>query len=75
MCGHDFGTEEATTLEQVNNRLVLTCCEEAGSWKLEAVQCGAVLGGLGEEPEGLINEPYLQEQRHRQRAHTLSARG
>lgn len=28
-----------------------------------------------EEPEGLINQPYLQEQRHRQRAHTLSARG
>lgn len=46
MCGHEFGTHEATSLQQVNNRLVLTCCEEA------KVLCGAVLGGLGEEPEG-----------------------
>ncbi len=34
-----------------------------------------MLGGLGEEPEGPINETYRQEQRCRQRAHTLAARG
>lgn len=36
-----------------------------------------MLGGLGGEPEGLINETYQQEQRlrQRQRARTLSARG
>lgn len=36
-CGHDFGSEEAISLQQVNNRLVLTCREEAAS-------CSVALG-------------------------------
>lgn len=42
VCGHDFETQEASTLQQVNNRLVSTCCEV--SWRLHgAVLCCTVL--------------------------------
>lgn len=59
-----FGTQDATTLRQVNGRPVLTRRKEAGGL------LGAVLGGLGGAPQGLINETCLQEHRHRRRAHT-----
>lgn len=61
MCGHDFGSQETTSQLQVNCRLVPTCREEAGG--------RGAMGGLGEEPEGLIKTRhiYLQKRRHRQR--------
>lgn len=52
--GSDCGREEAATLRQVNNRPVVTRCEEAGG-----PPCGVLLGGLGEEPGGVINETRM----------------
>lgn len=73
VCGHDIGPQEATTLLQVNNRLVLTCCGEAGG---RALHCAACTGRSGREAPGPDKTRHtLQEQRRRQRAHTLSARG
>lgn len=52
--GHDCGSEEATTLRQVNKRPVLTRCEEAGG--LSAACCWEV---WEKSPGGLINETWI----------------